>query len=70
MWYPWLANKFKELNIAVDLRGFPDHLRARENIWKPFAVDTLGLDEFTLLVGHSSGAACSLRLLEEHKVAG
>uniref|UniRef100_A0A0G4HTU0 Uncharacterized protein n=1 Tax=Chromera velia CCMP2878 TaxID=1169474 RepID=A0A0G4HTU0_9ALVE len=70
MWYPWLAQKFKSEGIECDLRGFPDPLYARESIWKPFAVETLGLDERTILVGHSSGAACSLRLVEEHKVAG
>jgi predicted alpha/beta hydrolase family esterase len=71
MWYPWIAEKlFSELGIEVSLRGFPDHLYAHEEIWKEFALKDLHLDESTLLIGHSSGAACSMRLMEDHKVFG
>lgn len=66
MWYPWLQRRLKEVGVETDLRAFPDHLYAREHIWKAFAVDNLGLDESTIVIGHSSGAACALRLMEEH----
>ena len=70
MWYPWLAGQLRALGMEVDLQAFPDPLYARESIWVPFAVDTLGLNESTVLVGHSSGAACALRLMEKYKVRG
>ena len=68
MWYPWLALKLRqELGISITLRGFPDHLYAHESIWKEFVVRELGLTRTTLVIGHSSGAACALRLMEEHQ---
>lgn len=33
-------------------------------------VSTTGIDENTILVGHSSGAACAMRIIEDHKVKG
>lgn len=70
MWYPWLAGRLRARGVACELSGFPDPLYAREAIWKEFCVGQLGLDASTLVIGHSSGAACALRLMEEHAVAG
>lgn len=70
MWYPWAAEKLQSFGVNVTLTGFPDHLYAHEAIWKEFAVETLGLDESTVVIGHSSGAACALRLMEEHRMYG
>lgn len=69
MWYPWLAHKLLHRGVTISLRGFPDHLFAHEDIWKAFVVDELKLTSQTLVIGHSSGAACSLRLMEEHTFA-
>lgn len=55
--------------VTMRLRGFPNHLEAYEDVWKPFAIEKLGLSETSILVGHSSGAACSLRLMEERPIA-
>jgi predicted alpha/beta hydrolase family esterase len=67
MWYPWLAKKLREHGVEVVLSGFPDSLRARERIWKPFVLEQLGgLGPDCIVIGHSSGAACALRLMEEH----
>lgn len=70
MWYPYIAEQCRLNGIDCELRLFPDPLFAHESIWKQFAFDELGLDENTILIGHSSGAACSLRLMEERKVFG
>ena len=67
MWYPWLAAKLIQHCCSIDLRGFPDHFRAREGIWVPFVVDELGLTSESIVIGHSSGAACALRLMEKYK---
>eukprot|EP00760_Papus_ankaliazontas_P000939 PhM_4_TR10322/c0_g1_i1/m.20021/K07002/K07002; uncharacterized protein len=70
MWYPYVARMLSGHGINIELRAFPDPLYAHENIWKSFAVDTLGLDDTTVIIGHSSGAACALRLMEEHNIYG
>jgi predicted alpha/beta hydrolase family esterase len=69
MWYPWMARKLTESGVSIDLRGFPDHLYAHEDIWKKFVVEKLQLTPATIVIGHSSGAACALRLMEEHNFA-
>lgn len=71
MWYGYMQEHLEnKLGISCKLAVPPDPLYAREHIWKKFAVETMGLDADTLLIGHSSGAACALRLMEEHKTAG
>lgn len=47
----------------------PDPNLARKSIWIPFIINDLKADEKTLLIGHSSGAEATLRLLEDYKVA-
>ncbi|PRP87934.1 hypothetical protein PROFUN_02671 [Planoprotostelium fungivorum] len=66
MWYPWIAQQLSSIGVPCILTSFPDSYRARESIWKPFVVDTLGANEETILVGHSSGAA----IIEDTKVFG
>ena len=46
------------------LRDFPDPYQCKESVWIPFLKNDIGLDESTIVVGHSSGAACAMRLLE------
>ena len=71
MWYGWLAEKLRsELGVEIRTPGFPDPLYAREHIWKAFCRQELQLDENTIVVGHSSGAACALRLMEDQRFAG
>ena len=48
----------------------PDPLRARRSEWVPHLVDKIGIDETTILIGHSSGAECAMRIAEEHRLAG
>jgi predicted alpha/beta hydrolase family esterase len=72
MWYGDVAQKLREAPFSLEfpLKVFPDPLYAREHIWTAFAVNDLKLDENTLIIGHSSGAACCLRLMEKYKTAG
>jgi len=66
MWYGWLARALRrDCSFEVPLRPFPDPLYAHERVWKKFARESLGIDERTVIVGHSSGAVCALRLMEE-----
>ena len=68
-WYSWFANEInKRPSVKCVLRDFPDPNKCRESIWVPFLKEEIGLDEETIIVGHSSGAACAMRLLESSKV--
>ena len=68
-WYSWFANEMaKKPDVTCILRDFPDPNRCRESIWLPFLQNEIGLDENTIIVGHSSGAACAMRLLENESV--
>jgi predicted alpha/beta hydrolase family esterase len=62
LWYSYLKQNIeKDLGIHVTVKNFPDPYLARESKWIPHLVENLEMDEFTILVGHSSGAACTLR---------
>ena len=68
-WYSWFANEMnKRPSVKCVLCDFPDPNKCRESIWAPFIKDEIGLDEDTIVVGHSSGAACAIRLLESPDV--
>eukprot|EP00873_Tetraselmis_striata_P018426 jgi/Tetstr1/438690/TSEL_027240.t1 len=73
-WYGWMEDKLRAEGYEVALRDMPDPVRASENKWIPFIVNTLagGAEnlERCLVVGHSSGAAAAMRLAEEHKLYG
>lgn len=68
-WYSWFAAEMnKRPSVKCVLRDFPDPNKCRESIWVPFITEEIGLDEDTIIVGHSSGAACAMRLLESPNV--
>ena len=48
----------------------PDPYVARASEWIPFIHNSLKVDEETVVVGHSSGACCAMRLLEKTRVGG
>ena len=41
---------------------------ARESVWISFIKNEIGVDEQMVVVGHSSGAICAMRLLETTKL--
>ncbi len=68
-WYSWFAEEMnKRPSVQCVLRDFPDPNKCRESIWVPFIRDQIGLDAETIVVGHSSGAACAMRLLESQSI--
>ena len=70
MWYGWMAKELRARGIECTPTGFPEPLFAFEKVWKDHCLDHFKLDGETLLIGHSSGSACALRLMEEHQTAG
>ena len=71
-WYAWFCEvakkEIKEYEIVC--RDMPDPYVARESEWMPFVKDVIKVDENTVVVGHSSGAICAMRLLEDTKIHG
>lgn len=71
-WYAWLQRRlladgrFSE----VVCQTMPDPHRARRSIWLPFLLSTLKADSQTVLIGHSSGAVATMRLLESNPLHG
>lgn len=65
-WYTWLADELqKRVNVECSLTDFPDPHMCRESQWIPFVEQLIGDNASnTIVVGHSSGAACAMRLLE------
>lgn len=69
-WYGWLARELAAAGVEVALVDMPDPHGASERLWLDTCRDELGCDVQTVVVGHSSGAACAMRLAEATKLGG
>lgn len=71
-WYAWMQQELQGTSLfsEVVLKDMPDPYEAKESIWIPFIKSSLGVDENTIVVGHSSGAVAAMRLLENTPVLG
>lgn len=64
-WYSWFAEEMnKRDEVECVLQDFPDPYKCRESIWSPHVQKLVTEPENTIIVGHSSGAACAMRYLE------
>jgi predicted alpha/beta hydrolase family esterase len=68
-WFPYLKGELEKLGVNVVASEFPDNYLARESYWIPF-LNTLKVDDQTILVGHSSGAIAAMRFAEKNKLLG
>ena len=70
--YDHLAKHLVASNLFSEVVAtcMPDPGPARRNIWLPHLTNTVGIDEETIVIGHSSGAEAALRLAETHKMYG
>ncbi|MFH1126873.1 MAG: alpha/beta hydrolase [archaeon] len=67
-WYPWLKSELERLNCNVFVPRFPTPTDQTLDNWqKIFATHKARLDENTIIIGHSLGAAFLLRVLEDIK---
>lgn len=72
-WYGFVESQLKkrpDIICEVRMENMPDPYEAKESVWIPFIVDTLKVDENTIVIGHSSGAEAAMRLAENHKLLG
>ena len=65
-WYGWFQAEMQRRSHECVLRDFPDPYGCKESVWVPFVLNDIGVDDDTVIVGHSSGAACAMRLLEQN----
>src|SRR5580700_7695695 len=69
VWLQDVARQLNGLGIEVVNESFPDPIKARQSIWLPF-IESLGTNDQTVLVGHSSGAVAAMRYAEHHTLLG
>lgn len=69
-WFPYLKRELEKLKVKVIASEFPDNQLARECFWLPFLKNDLKADDYSILVGHSSGAIAAMRLAEKNKILG
>ena len=68
-WYSWFHEEMKQRNgVECELYNFPDPHKCRESNWIPFVQSKIEDPLKTIVVGHSSGAACAMRLLEHQSM--
>jgi len=68
-WFPYVKRELEKIGLEVLNEKFPDPELAREKYWLPF-IKSLGADENTILIGHSSGAVATMRFAEKNKILG
>ncbi|MDQ3075584.1 MAG: alpha/beta hydrolase [bacterium] len=68
-WFPYVERELQKLGVQVIAAEFPDPMLARAKYWLPFLKE-LGVDENTILIGHSSGAEAAMRFTEKNKIFG
>jgi predicted alpha/beta hydrolase family esterase len=69
IWLPWVERELTGLGLDVINQTFPDNIKAHASAWLPH-LESLGADELTILIGHSSGAVAAMRYAESHRLAG
>eukprot|EP00501_MAST-03F_sp_TOSAG23-6_P001097 GSMAST32.ASY1.ANO1.1140.1 assembled CDS len=72
-WYSWAQKELSESGFfpgGVILRTMPDPHKARRSRWLPFLLNECHADSNTVVIGHSSGAVATMRLLETNRLLG
>jgi predicted alpha/beta hydrolase family esterase len=69
-WIPYVKRELEKTGVLVLAPQFPDNQVARESVWIPFLEEELKADEYTILIGHSSGAIASMRYAEKKPILG
>jgi len=68
--FPFIQQKIEERGIRVISPGvYPDAMIGRESVWIPY-LESLGTNENTILIGHSTGAIAAMRYAENHRIFG
>jgi len=68
-WFPWVKKELEGLGFEVIAKNLPDPIEAKSKIWLPF-ISSLGADENTIIIGHSSGAVAAMRYAQQNRILG
>ncbi|WP_419832888.1 RBBP9/YdeN family alpha/beta hydrolase [Endozoicomonas atrinae] len=69
-WYISAEERLQEKGFNTIRETLLDNDIAHEHIWIPHIRDTLGADQNSVLIGHSSGAIAALRYAEQYPITG
>lgn len=69
-WFPAVQKELEAKGFEVIAATFPDPELAREAYWIPFLRDEIGVDDQTIIIGHSSGALAAMRFAEQYRILG
>jgi predicted alpha/beta hydrolase family esterase len=68
--YGWLHSRLLADGVSSNVilpKQMPDYHAAKESVWVPYLHSLVGDDASnTIVIGHSSGAQCVMRYLEDH----
>jgi len=70
IWFPEAKTELEALGLEVVAQTMPDNILARSSVWLPFLENVLGVNENSIIVGHSSGAVAAMRYAETHRIFG
>ena len=69
-WFPWLKKELEREDIEVVIPHLPTKEPLKpEDWWEAFKEYESLINEDTIIVGHSLGAAFALKIIEKHPVA-
>lgn len=68
--YAWLERELIARGITADVRmaDMPSPYVCERAVWVPFTENVFKCDENSIIVGHSSGAVCAMRVAERNKL--
>ena len=69
MWFAWLKLQLEAAGVKVITNDYPDSYLCRSKYWLPY-IKSLGTDDNTILVGHSTGAIAAMRFAENNNLLG
>jgi predicted alpha/beta hydrolase family esterase len=68
-WQPQVRAQLNSLGFAVESQTLPDSDRGRCAMWIPH-LESMGIDEQTVLIGWSTGAVAAMRYAQRHRILG
>ncbi len=70
IWLPEVKTELEGAGLEVVAQTMPDNRIGRSIKWLPFLRDELGVDEDSIIVGHSTGALAAMRYAETNRIFG
>jgi pimeloyl-ACP methyl ester carboxylesterase len=69
LWFKYVSMELGKIGVDVIAKDYPDAYLARARYWIPH-LESLGADDETILIGHSTGAIAAMKYAETHRLLG